>query len=133
FVLKPTHPSAVGSIDGSSRLRAGPLTAGRPNRLYIRSTNRLVAIVIASSWETSTCVPRPVRRAPLTAASAAGAPYAPVAHSATRPPACSGRCEGRPRKPSEPHAACTVNSVAGRSSHGPPRPKGESESTTIDG
>ena len=69
MVQKPTMPSAVGTIDGSSRLRwcsreSAPSTladmAGRPP----------IAITIASNVETSTISPRPPRAACRAAAAA---------------------------------------------------------------
>lgn len=37
FVLNPTYPSRVGSMEGVSSVRDGPVRGGRPDRLCIRS------------------------------------------------------------------------------------------------
>ena len=54
----------------------------------------------------------------------------PVSHSPNRPPAASGVSSGSPRPPVEPHAACSVNSVAGRPTQGPSVPKALIVTTT---
>ena len=68
IVQKPTHPSAAGSIDGISTVR--PYAADAPPKLAITVVNGAIERWTASSTERSTCWPRPVRRAPATAASA---------------------------------------------------------------
>ena len=83
-----------------------------------------------SSMATSTCSPFPHRRASLYAATAPSAAYVPVTHSPIRPPAASGGFSGSPRWPVDPHAACRVNSVLGRSAHGPSQPNGVIVTTT---
>jgi hypothetical protein len=115
LVLKPTQPSAVGSIEGSSIERAGvPATFGRPNMLFNRSVYIVPAMFMTSSSEKSMCSPRPSPRARRTAASAATAANVPPIHSVVRPPAITGGCEASPRVAIEPDSAWTVNSVAGR-------------------
>ncbi len=80
--------------------------------------------VATSSMDTSTCWPTPERRACNHADAAPTAAKAPVSHSTMAPPALTGGRSGRPRRAVAPHAACTVNSVAGRSAHGPSLPHG---------
>ena len=127
MVQKPIQPSRAGSMDGISTVRAnGP---GRPARLSHTIVLGAMVSAITSSRERSTCSPRPSRRAPCQAASATAAAYAPPSHSPSRPPAASGGRSVVPRAAVEPHHACSVNSVAGRRLHGPPRPKGEMETT----
>ena len=59
--------------------------------------------------------------------------YVPVVHSPRRPPAARGGSSGSPRCPMDPHAACRVNSVLGRSAQGPSVPKGVMVTTTNEG
>ena len=90
FVLKPTQASLVGSMDGNSTTLGGWGKGGRSIRLIMRSVNSPVEMHITSAMDTSIWAPRPVRRALVTAASPLAAPYAPLTHSAIRPPACTG-------------------------------------------
>ncbi len=134
LVAKPTHPSAVGSTDGTSTKR--PIGSGsgpRPSSCAATAWNWLNAIVIASKVETSTDAPRPLRRAPWSAASAATPPTVPATHSPMRPPVATGGSCFRPRLAIEPHQACNVNSVAARSAHGPLPPNHEIDTTTTRG
>jgi hypothetical protein len=80
--------------------------------------------------DTSTCWPSPVRRACRHPVSAPAAAKAPVSHSTNAPPAETGGRSGTPRRTVAPQAACTVNSVAGRSAHGPSVPHGLIDTTT---
>lgn len=134
LVLKPTQPSALGSIEGNSTDRAGNgIGWGRPSRLHMTSTNRLLQRLMTSVMDTSMWAPGPPRRAWRMAAKAAGAPKTPLAHSVIRPPACTGGPSGRPRCDRHPDSACTVNSVDGRASPEKARPKGVMDNTTSPG
>ena len=90
LVLKPTHPSLVGSIDGSSTWRAGNVNGGLPARWWYRSANPLAARWVVSSSEQSMISPPATRALPMSAPSVATAAKLPMSHSNTRPPACSG-------------------------------------------
>ena len=125
FVVKPTQPSRVGSMDGlSTHWSSGAALSGRrPSRLASRSTyDEKLPTAAASRMETSTCSPRPWRRDAITAASPAVAAYPPATKSNTRPPTEKGSRPGRPRPLMQPDSACTTRSDDGRSAHGPLRP-----------
>ena len=75
-----------------------------------------------SSIDTSTSSAPPRNRE----ASVAALAYAPARYSPTCPPTYTGARSAapRPRPTMPPDHACSVNSVAGRSHHGPSRPNG---------
>ena len=54
-------------------------------------------------------------------------------YSPSSPPIEMGGPAGSPRNPVSPASACRVNSVAGRSDHGPVQPKSEIVTTTQSG
>ena len=72
MVQKPTIPSAVGTMEGSSRLRR-PRAWSSPSTLADTAPNEPIAITMASKSDTSMVSPAPVRRAARTAAAAATA------------------------------------------------------------
>src|SRR5688500_14755058 len=69
----------------------------------------------------------------MAAAAPAVAAAVPAIQSPIRPPAPTGVRPGKPRLLSEPHQLWRVNSVAGRLLQGPPRPKGEIDTSETAG
>lgn len=111
MVQKPTMPSAVGTIDGSSKLRSCSSESG-PSTLADIADRPPMAITMASYVETSMTRPRPLREACRAVAAAAAAANVPASHSPSRPPACTGSSSGQPRPAIDPHSACRMNSLA---------------------
>ena len=110
--------------------RPVPRIGGQPMNEANTGWKVVMATVMQSNMATSTCSPTPERLADRRAAVAPTAAYVPASHSPTRPPAASGGFSGSPRVAVEPHAACSVNSVAGRPAHGPSHPNGVIDTTT---
>ena len=67
----------------------------------------------------------------MVANTAAVAAADPAIQSPMRPPAPTGASPGTPRPSSEPHQACSVNSVAARFDQGPPRPNAEIDTSDV--
>ena len=129
----PTQPSLAGSMDGISTERANSV---RPIRDAWSHSWPCIDWVMHSSSEISMWKSRghaaPVR-SPRRAARMANAAYMPPTYSPIRPPTDTGGPSGKPRKPVAPQRACRVNSVAGRSSHGPLQPKSLTDTTSTPG
>ena len=121
LVAKPTQPSLVGSTDGTSTTHEiGSGSGPRPSSCDATACNWSNTIVMASRPTRRRTRPRPLRRAPCSTASAATPRPCPRPTRRCGHRSTGGPCF-RPRLAIEPHQACSVNSVAGRSAHGPLR------------
>ncbi len=126
LVAKPTQPSLVGSTDGTSTTHEiGSGSGPRPSICDATACIWSNTSVAASSTDTSTKAPSPARRTPCSTARAATPATAPAAHSPRRPPTDTGGPWRRPRLPVDPAQPWMVNSLAGRSAHGPSEPNHE--------
>src|ERR1700758_5317825 len=133
MVQNPTIPSAVGTIDGSSRLRWASGESS-PSTLADIADRLPIATTMDSYIDRSITAPPPPPRAWRTAAAATTAANVPANHSPRRPPACKGSEPGQPRLAIEPHNAWRMNSLAiiCWSTYGPVVPNGVIATTTVD-